>query len=362
MSESVAALISGGVDSSVAAALAVRDVGAGSVRGYYLKIWLEEDAAFLGECPWEEDLRYAEAVAQTLGIPLEVVPLQQTYYERIVMYVTGALRAGRTPSPDVLCNRRIKFGAFFDAIGTGSTVATGHYAQVGQTPDGPILTAAADERKDQTYFLSHIRPEQLRRLTFPIGGIEKGEVRRLAATIELPTADRPDSQGICFLGKIRYRDFVRHYLGERPGKIVARPDGAILGDHQGHWFYTIGQRSGLGLSGGPWYVVDKSADENTVFVAHDCDRDDDRLWDRRRIRVHELHWITPYPDLCRVDAVKLRHTPLRSAAQVVPWEPNAAEVILDQPDHEAAPGQFAVFYEGRECLGGATIVGYAPRP
>jgi tRNA (5-methylaminomethyl-2-thiouridylate)-methyltransferase len=262
-----AVLVSGGVDSAVALHTLVAR-GEGTVRAYYLKIWLEDELAFLGQCPWEEDLGYARDVCAAAGVPLEVVPLQQEYYDRVVSYTLAELRAGRTPSPDIFCNQRIKFGAFFDAIGgSADRIVTGHYARILRgNGDDVRLARAPDPVKDQTYFLSHLTQEQLRRAEFPIGTMTKEAVRRRAAELELSNRDRPDSQGICFLGRIRYPDFVRHYLGEQEGLILETGSGRELGRHSGAWFYTIGQRQGLGLGNGPWYVVSRNIETNIVEV------------------------------------------------------------------------------------------------
>ena len=253
--ERIAVLLSGGVDSALALAL-LREAGH-RLTAFYLKIWLEEELAFLGDCPWEEDLRYARAVCRELRVPLQVVPLQTEYQQAVVEYVLRALRAGRTPSPDVLCNRTIKFGAFVDRIGADyDAVASGHYARLAPAPDGHCrLLRGVDPVKDQSYFLAYLRRGQLRRLRFPLGGLRKQQVRALARERGLAPSDRRDSQGICFLGKLSYPAFVRAHLGEAPGPIRELTGGARLGSHRGHWFHTIGQRQGLGLGDGPWYVA-----------------------------------------------------------------------------------------------------------
>ena len=298
-----ALLLSGGVDSSVAL-VRLLEAGEPDVAAFYLKVWLEEELAGFGDCPWEEDLDYVRRVCDRLGVPLRVVPLQREYRERVVEYALGELRAGRTPSPDVLCNRRIKFAAFLEAIGAGvgsghaaggiEAVASGHYARRIDTPDGPLLATAADPVKDQTYFLAQLTRDQLARCRFPLGDLTKREVRRIAAEHDLPTARRPDSQGICFLGEIPFDAFVRAHLGERPGPIRERGSGRTLGEHRGHWFYTVGQRKGLGLSGGPWFVVGKDLESDTVWVIHG-----DLLPEHApdRFTVPAPHWIAEAPDL-----------------------------------------------------------------
>ncbi|HUX22167.1 MAG TPA: tRNA 2-thiouridine(34) synthase MnmA, partial [Spirochaetia bacterium] len=253
----IAVLLSGGVDSSVSLRL-LRERSDANITAFYLKVWLEDEVRYLGDCPWEEDLAFARAVCEEAEVPLEVVSLQREYFDRVVQYALDELKEGRTPSPDIFCNQRIKFGVFYDEIGSGfDKVATGHYSKIAERDGLYRLDRAPDPVKDQSYFLSHLSQAQLARALFPIGSMHKREVRKLAESYDLPNKNRKDSQGICFLGKIRYPEFIRHYLGERPGKILERESGRVLGEHQGYWFHTIGQRQGLGLGNGPWYVVGK---------------------------------------------------------------------------------------------------------
>lgn len=351
----IAVLLSGGVDSSVALAELVHS-GDHQITAHYLKIWLEDELDSLAVCPWEEDLSYARAVTDQLGVQLLVTPLQLEYHERVVSYALHELAEGRTPSPDIFCNQRIKFGAFVDAVmptlGDGMFVASGHYARVERDGERTRLFRSPDEVKDQTYFLSHLRAEQLARAVFPLGRMRKAEVRAKAQEYELATAKRPDSQGICFLGKIRYRDFVRHYLGEREGPIIERESGAILGKHDGFWFHTIGQRQGLGLAGGPWYVVAKDPESNTLTVSH---ARSERSTRRDRFEIGECAWINESPTDGEY-GVKIRHGPNVADATLTRLEVDRYSVRLAQPDRGVAPGQFAVVYRGSECLGGAKIL------
>jgi len=348
----VAVLVSGGVDSTVALMRLVEE-GVRDLTAFYLKIWLEDEMAFLGSCPWEEDLAILREVCQIAGVPLEVAPLQQEYLTTVVAYALSELEAGRTPSPDVMCNRMIKFGAFVDRIGERfDRIASGHHARVEERDGVFHLLRGADRRKDQTYFLCLLRQEQLARCLFPIGGLTKSEVRREARRLGLPNADRPDSQGICFLGRVPFDDFVRHHLGHRPGEIRRASTGEILGRHRGTWFHTIGQRRGLGLGGGPWYVVGKDPTHDVVEVVH---ADELAGYARRRFRVADPHWIAGPPRRSRL-TVRIRHGERLDPCTVTEDEDGSVTVELDAAvDPGVAPGQFAVLYDGEECLGGGAI-------
>ena len=347
----IAVLTSGGVDSSVALHLLARE-GGHELTAYYLKIWLEEELAFLGDCPWQEDLDYVRGVCEAASVPLEIVPLQTEYFENVVGHAIDELKAGRTPSPDILCNRQIKFGAFADQIrGRFDRIASGHYAQVDRSADVCRLRRSPDPVKDQTYFLSGLTQEQLCSATFPIGHLTKPEVRQLATELDLPNKDRKDSQGICFLGKIRYPDFVRFHLGERQGDIVELETGTVLGAHRGFWFYTIGQREGLGLAGGPWYVVRKDVEANAIYVSHQTHREERA---RDRFTVANVNWVSGEPE--RPDLqLKLRHGPDLTPCRIEPTGNGRIEVTITTPDPGVAPGQTAVFYDNDICLGGAVI-------
>lgn len=347
----VAVLLSGGVDSSVALHLAKQE-GPRDMTAFYLKIWLEDELAHLGNCPWEEDLKYARAVCEQAGVPLEVIPFQTEYQERIVTHVLAELKQGRTPSPDILCNQWIKFGQFFERIDRSfDKVVTGHYAQIELRDGRCLLKRCPDPVKDQTYFLSALDQNQLRRLWFPIGHLTKREVRKLAEKLVLANRDRKDSQGICFLGKIKYAEFVRHHLGEKPGDIIELETEKKLAEHQGYWFYTVGQRKGLGLGGGPWYVVRKDIEANRIFVS----RSDSYLnHARNQFTIRPVHWISGAPDNLHLQT-KLRHSPHLEACVVRPLEDGRWEVTLHSKDQGVAPGQSAVFYDGEICLGGGVI-------
>ncbi|MEE8143381.1 MAG: tRNA 2-thiouridine(34) synthase MnmA [Planctomycetota bacterium] len=348
-----AVLLSGGVDSSVALRR-LQDQGHDNLVAFYLKVWLEDELSYLGGCPWEEDLEYARSVCKTAGVPLEVVPLQAEYLERVVSYTIAELEAGHSPSPDILCNQHIKFGAFYEHLdGSFEKVATGHYARIREQNGRFLLCRGLDPVKDQTYFLSHLKQAQLARCLFPIGELQKSEVRELAKEYSLPNSERPDSQGICFLGKIRYNDFVQHHLGEQPGEILEVETGRRLGEHRGYWFHTIGQRKGLGLGEGPWYVVRKDLAENVIYVSH---HEQLAAQARNRFQARDPSWTveSPSPGPCQV---KIRHSEHTYDANLQFITPERLDVELASEDPGIAAGQFAVFYDGEVCLGGATIAG-----
>ena len=347
-----AVLVSGGVDSSVALMRLAAD-GRRPLTAFYLKIWLEDELAFLGDCPWEDDLRVVREVCAMADVPLEVVPLQREYLDLIVEPTLDALRRGLTPSPDVFCNRRVKFGAFVNAIGNRfERIATGHYARTRHEADTTRLLRAVDRVKDQTYFLSHMTQQQVARSVFPIGHSTKNEVRAEARRLDLPNRDRPDSQGLCFLGKIPYDRFVRFHHGDRPGDIRDRDSGRILGEHRGTWYYTVGQRRGLGLAGGPWYVCGTDVATATVWVTHG-----DRLAEHARseVRVAEAHWIANPPQAHRLE-IRVRHgqQPVGCRTDLVG---RGFVATMDHADPGVAPGQIAVLSCGDEVLGGGVIVG-----
>ncbi len=345
----IAVLLSGGVDSSVALRL-LADEGH-DLTAFYIKVWLEEEFAGLGDCPWQEDVDFARAVCQSVDVPFQVLALQQEYHDRIVAYALQELRAGRTPSPDVYCNRRIKFGAFLDAMDPSfEKVATGHYARLAEVGGRMRLFMSPDRVKDQTYFLCMVNRDRLSRILFPLGSLEKADVRQLAADYGLPTQSRKDSQGICFLGKIKYREFIRAHLGEQPGRIVEQESGRDLGGHPGYWFYTIGQREGIGLGGGPWYVVGKDVGQNVIYVSHRRSVDDSG---RRRFRVAGLNWLGGVPS-AEALGVKIRHGPRIEPCRIQ-CNGDVVEVELQTVERGLASGQFAAFYDGEECLGGGVI-------
>ncbi len=350
----VAVLLSGGVDSSVALNLLLKQ-GYTDLTAYYLKIWLEDELSFLGECPWEEDLQYARAVCKQAGVPLKVISLQKEYHDRVVSYTISELKKGRTPSPDIFCNQRVKFGAFFDKIEQSyDKVASGHYAQILEGRNQTFsLLQGVDPIKDQSYFLSHLSQQQLSKILFPLGHLQKKQVRELAEEFDLPTKNRKDSQGICFLGKIKYNDFVKCHLGVKPGKIVDIDTKKVIGDHQGYWFHTVGQRKGLGLGGGPWFVVGKDVTKNIIFVCHLNKYEEKR---KDQFLIEDLSLNSNIDFLDRPLTIKIRHTPEKLPCIIDRLKDNRIVVRLEKEDKGIASGQFAVIYDNKTCLGAGKIV------
>lgn len=345
-------LLSGGVDSSVALKL-LKDEGH-QITAFYLKIWLEDELSYLGSCPWQEDLEYVRAVCDQLQVPCEIISLQKEYHEAIVSYAIAELKAGRTPNPDMLCNSRIKFGVFLNSIDSSfEKVATGHYAQLRTNGAITHLLQSPDPVKDQSYFLAHLTQDQLRRALFPIGHLTKSHVRMLAAQYKLPTQDRKDSQGLCFLGKLKFCDFVKHYMGEKKGALIEYETRMQIGEHNGFWFYTTGQRHGIGLAGGPWYVVEKDPDSNCVFVSRDYYALEKK---RDSFLVTQCNWLGDVPDHGCELHVKMRHGPQLHRCTLAPHEQGYMKVHLHDRDQGIAPGQFAVFYDGVRCVGGGVIL------
>jgi tRNA-5-taurinomethyluridine 2-sulfurtransferase len=355
----IAVLISGGVDSSVALRL-LKDQGH-ELHAFYLKIWLEDDIQFLGDCPWEEDLQYVREICEEVDVPLEIMPMQKEYFDTVVDYTISEVKAGRTPNPDIMCNNMVKFGLFLDKIDdTFEKVASGHYAQTEEQDGCHFLKRAPDPVKDQTYFLGRLSQDQLARIVFPIGHLDKAEVRQLAEKYDLPNQKRKDSQGICFLGKFKYSEFLRSYLGEKPGNILEYETGEKIGEHEGFWYHTIGQRRGMKLSGGPWFVVAKDSEKNIVYISKNYHSEDKK---RDELEVGEFNWFAGSAQLAK-DAstannlqVKLRHGEQMYNCQIT-FEPDdkTAKIKLDQDDQGIAPGQFAVFYQDDLCLGSAVIL------
>ncbi|MDE6439081.1 MAG: tRNA 2-thiouridine(34) synthase MnmA [Muribaculaceae bacterium] len=354
----IAALISGGVDSAVAVHRLVEQGHRPHL--FYIRIGMDINEG--GGCSAEEDMEMCSLIARRYGLELDEVSLHQEYWDNVMEYALRTVREGLTPNPDIMCNKMIKFGYFEQRWGKDFDItATGHYASTAEIDGTKYLATAVDPVKDQTDFLCRISYDQLRHLTFPIGDIPKAQVREIAVAQKLPNAFRKDSQGICFLGKINYNDFIRRHLGEKPGPIVEIETGRKLGEHRGYWFHTIGQRKGLGLSGGPWYVVRKNIHDNVIYVSngYDCEKQYGN-----RLHLAEMHFISGNPWAGNEGPVEItfknRHAPSFNRARLIPLDtPGEYLVESDERIQGIAPGQFGVIYDrsSRICYGSGIITG-----
>lgn len=354
--KNIAALLSGGVDSSVVVHLLCE-------QGYkptlfYIKIGM--DGAEYMDCSAEEDIELATVTARKYGLPLVIVDLHREYWDNVAAYAIDKIKKGQTPNPDVMCNKLIKFGCFEQRVGKDfDFTATGHYATILQK-DGKIwLGTAKDPVKDQTDFLAQIDYLQVSKLMFPIGHLMKNEVREIALKAGLPSARRKDSQGICFLGKINYNDFVRRFLGEKEGAIIELETGKKIGTHRGYWFHTIGQRKGLGLSGGPWFVIKKDIQDNIVYVSHGYGVETQF---GNEFSLGDFHYITDNPwresEAEGVDITfKIRHTPEFIKGKLF-REENHYRILSSEKLQGIAPGQFGVVYDESAgiCIGSGEII------
>ncbi len=350
--------MSGGVDSSVAALL-LKQQGY-SVHGLFMKNWEGDDKD--GYCAAEEDLSDAQKVCDTLKIDLQGVNFSDQYWERVFKYFLQEYAAGRTPNPDILCNKEIKFKAFLDyAISQGAEkIATGHYARI-RFEDGVYkLIKGIDNNKDQTYFLYTLGQDQLSKSLFPIGELEKPEVRRIAEENNLITFNKKDSTGICFIGERDFKDFLQKYLPAQPGEMQT-PEGQVIGKHDGLMYYTLGQRQGLGIGGlrdfndTPWYVVDKDLDNNILIVVQGKDHP---LLHHKECSANDMSWVQgEAPSLSFHCAAKTRYRQ-QDATCLVEYQEKTQNwhITFDQAQWAITPGQAIVFYDGEECLGGGTIL------
>jgi len=353
--------MSGGVDSSVAAALLLREGYA--VQGLFMSNWDEDED---GYCTAAGDYQDARSVCEQLGIALHKVSFAGEYRERVFRYFLEEYQAGRTPNPDVLCNREIKFGVCFDyARRLGAEwVATGHYARV-EHDSAPRLLKGVDADKDQSYFLHAVPAEALARTLFPLGALRKSEVRREARALTLPVFDKRDSTGICFIGERPFADFLAKYLPAQPGEIEDL-EGRRVGRHQGLMYYTIGQRQGLriggrrGASEDPWYVAGKDLDRNVLRVVQGHDHP---ALLRRTLTAAQLAWVAGEPPApvfrC---AAKVRYRQADQACEVRMHPEGGCAVTFDVPQRAVTPGQYVVFYRGEECLGGGVIEAATSNP
>ena len=336
----IAVLLSGGVDSSVVVHQ-LASMGL-SPDCFYIKIGPEETEEW--DCSSEEDLEMAMAVADKYGCKLQVVDCHREYWDKVTRYTMEKVRAGLTPNPDVMCNRLIKFGTFDEKTGHAyDLIATGHYAQTEWIDGKKWLVTSPDLVKDQTDFLAQIYDWQLEKAIFPIGHLMKDDVREIAEREHLVNAKRKDSQGICFLGRINYNDYIRRYLGENPGDVVDVATGKVLGKHRGLWFHTIGQRHGLGFGGGPWNVVQKDIENNILYVA-------------KGYEVRDFHFLTE-KELPETVTFKIRHTPDFHGANLKKLGDGSYHVCSDTLIQGVAPGQFCVIYDAQhhKCYGSGEL-------
>lgn len=340
--KTVYAGMSGGVDSSVTAAL-LKNQGY-KVTGVYMKNWTQDIAGF--ECPWREDFEDAKRTAAKLKIDFVVFDFQKQYKHKVVDYMIAEYKAGRTPNPDIMCNQEIKFKLFLEtAIAEGADlIATGHYAKA----ESGGLRVAENKSKDQTYFLYRVTKEALDKTLFPIGGFKtKDEVRKLAKKYDLPTADKKDSQGICFVGEVGIKDFLSEYVSTEPGSIIDQK-GREIGEHEGAIFYTLGQRHGLNVGGGlPYYVTKKNMKTNTIYVTTDLS--DENLWSKNLI-LENMHWISGKRPADKKYKVRLRHR-----GPLVNCTLQEDKLVLEEENRAVSPGQSAVIYDAENCLGGGII-------
>ncbi len=349
--------MSGGVDSSVSAYL-LQQQGY-RVEGLFMKNWEEDDTDEY--CSAAADLADARAVCDTLGIPLHTVNFAAEYWDNVFEYFLAEYRAGRTPNPDILCNKEIKFKAFLEFAAEeldADYIATGHYVRRREADGHQQLLRGLDSNKDQSYFLYTLNEQQLRQCLFPVGELEKPEVRRIAEQQGLVTAKKKDSTGICFIGERKFRDFLGQYLPARPGDIKS-VTGEVIGQHQGLMYHTLGQRKGLGIGGlknasdSPWYVVDKDLERNVLVVAQGADHPALFAWG---LLASQLHWVDRRPRLepfhC---SVKTRYRQTDVPCLVEPLESDTLRVRFEAPQAAVTPGQSAVFYANEICLGGGII-------
>lgn len=366
----IAALVSGGVDSSVVVHL----LCAAGYRPtlFYIQIGMEERG--FADCSWEDDLEIVQHLARRYDCPLEVVSLHEEYWASVVQYTIDTVKKGLTPNPDMMCNKLIKFGCFEEKWGHDfDFIATGHYATTCYEGDQLYLSTAPDPVKDQTDFLAQINFAQVSKLLFPTGHLLKSEVRQLAEEAHLLSAKRKDSQGICFLGKVNYNEFIERALGTREGLIIERETGKVLGKHRGYWFHTIGQRKGLGLSGGPWFVVKKNIRRNIILVSQGYDPADQY---GEHVVMEQCDFISldPWSRAASLEAgttvvvppaerqpiavsFKIRHTP-EFTRGVLSYDPATGyRIDSAEPIQGIAPGQYAVVYseDHHLCFGSGMI-------
>ena len=347
--------MSGGVDSSVAALLLIEQ--GYQVEGLFMKNWEEDDTE--AYCTATEDLADAQSVSDRLGIPLHTVNFSAEYWDNVFEYFLDEYRSGRTPNPDIICNKEIKFKAFLDyALDLGADyIATGHYARIDHSADQVTMLKGVDNNKDQTYFLYTLQQHQLAKSLFPIGELEKPLVRELAQKAGFDTANKKDSTGICFIGERKFTEFLQRFLPAQPGDII-NPDGEPIGQHQGLMYYTLGQRQGLGIGGlknssdEPWFVVDKNMQTNQLIAAQGHNHP---LLLKQQLSASQLHWVSGKAPAERFKCkAKIRYRQAEQACEVIIDGDNCS-VCFDEKQRAITPGQSLVFYDGEICLGGGII-------
>lgn len=382
MSQKVYVGMSGGVDSSVTAAL-LKEQGY-DVTGVYMKNWSQDLPGMV--CPWKQDYQDAKRAAVQLGIPFKMYDFETQYRQKVVDYMVAEYKAGRTPNPDIMCNQEVKFKLFLDAAleDGADMIATGHYARILKNGERRMenggeaaailhssfdvlrseaqLRTAANAEKDQTYFLYRVSEEALTKSLMPIGEFAtKADVRAKAKELGLSTAEKKDSQGICFVGKVGIKDFLLHELGEQPHGAIIDQNGVRVGEHDGAIFYTIGQRHGLNVGGGlPFYVVGKDMAANEVYVTTDLQ--DERLW-HDELKITDLHWINDPPEPNKIYQVRTRYRAPLIPCKIL-WEDSppkegvteVAKITLSEEIRAVTPGQSAVIYDGEKVLGGGIII------
>ena len=349
--------LSGGVDSSVTAWV-LKEQGF-QVEGLFMKNWEGDDTE--DYCPAMADLKDVMAICEQLDIPLHIENFSQQYWDRVFEYFLAEYKAGRTPNPDILCNKEVKFKAFLNhALDLGADfIATGHYARIGlDETDRCTLLKGVDNNKDQTYFLYTLQQHQLCRSMFPIGHLEKPKVREIAESLNFIVAKKKDSTGICFIGERKFKDFLQRFLPAQPGDIVDE-DGKVIGKHDGLMYHTLGQRKGLGIGGGhgrgnePWYAADKDLENNRLIAVQGSDHP---LLNYRYLSADTLDWVSgEMPPLNTPLKAKTRYRQPEQPCQIVHTENGQIFVAFDEPQTAITPGQSVVFYDGEQCLGGGII-------